>query len=106
MGTRNMPGRFDFYWRALPDEPLFTLIARDPLAPLLVDQWAAQLEALGIDAAKVAEARQCAEAMRAWRREHYGDEIIEPGRDDAGDVNDDATGDLFHPASEDSRNAD
>lgn len=41
MGTKNNPGSFDCYANAEPDEPMFTLLARDPLAPGLVRIWAA-----------------------------------------------------------------
>lgn len=36
MGTKNRPGTFDCYAAAGPDEPLFVLLGRDPVAPLLV----------------------------------------------------------------------
>lgn len=39
MGTKNKPSEFDAYEKALPDEPMFTLLARDPLAPFLVSIW-------------------------------------------------------------------
>lgn len=50
MGTKNDPGEFDCYARAHPDEPLFTLLGRDRLAPGLVRLWAALRsgEAIGI----------------------------------------------------------
>jgi hypothetical protein len=41
MGTKNNPGEFDCYAAAEPDEPLFTLLGRDPLASHLVRLWAA-----------------------------------------------------------------
>lgn len=40
MGTKSSPGRPDAYAAALPDEPIFTLSARDPLASQLVGIWA------------------------------------------------------------------
>lgn len=67
MGTKNNPGDYDCYDKAEPDEPMFVLLARDPLAPDLVDLWAktrAQLRSPGDP--KVIEARGCAEAMRQW----------------------------------------
>jgi hypothetical protein len=73
MGTKLNPGRFDCYARALPNEPMFTLLARDPSAPFIIDQWAKQRTAdiaQGIcpdsDGEKVKEAYECAERMRAW----------------------------------------
>lgn len=67
MGTKNNPGKFDCYANAAPDEPMFILLARDPLAPILVEQWAALREHSAGNPSKVAEARQCAAAMRAYR---------------------------------------
>jgi len=40
MGTKNNPGQFDCHAKAHPDEPLFTLLARDPAAAALVMMWA------------------------------------------------------------------
>ena len=64
MGTKNNPGDFDCYANAEPDEPMFILLGRDPIAPALVERWAAAREMLGDDPKKVAEAYECAEAMR------------------------------------------
>lgn len=77
MGTKNNPGAFDCYHNAAPDEPMFVLLARDPLAPGLVREWADQREAVAVTArqfAKVAEARQCADAMEAWAASQNGEE--------------------------------
>lgn len=41
MGTKLNPGKFDCHASAGADEPLFTLLARDPLAPFLTSIWAA-----------------------------------------------------------------
>lgn len=79
MGTKQNPAQFDCYSNALPDEPMFILLARDPKAPMLVDEWAA-LRAQQVDdgerpqadMAMVDEARQCAAAMRAWREANDG----------------------------------
>lgn len=68
MGTKNSPGEFDCYANAHPDEPMFVLLGRDPLAAVLVGLWARYREATGEDPAKVAEARQCAKAMDGWAR--------------------------------------
>lgn len=71
MGTKNNPGQFDCYENADPDEPMFVLLARDPIAPMLVDAWAAQRFG-SIDPSdqdqlrKVQEARECAASMREW----------------------------------------
>lgn len=66
MGTKNKPGTFDCYNAAEPDEPMFILLGRDPLAPALVEEWANQREQARGRGAKVEEARACAAAMRAW----------------------------------------
>lgn len=69
MGTKNNPGKYDCHEHALPDEPLFTLLARDPAAPSLVRAWADKREKLGTASTeKLAEARACADAMEAWRK--------------------------------------
>lgn len=79
MGTKANPARYDCYTNALPDEPMFILLGRDPDAPFLVSEWAGRREhQINIsnrpesDRAMVEEARQCAEAMRRWRRENDG----------------------------------
>lgn len=72
MGTKNNPGRFDCYDAADPDEPMFVLLARDPLAPMLVERWARiRRDEMDEDPAKVAEAFDCAAAMRQWRDAQY-----------------------------------
>ena len=79
MGTRNNPGKFDCHARALPDEPLFTVLARDQSAPWMVQQWAyerAREISAGLrpesDREMVEEARAVADAMRKWRAENDG----------------------------------
>lgn len=88
MGTKNNPGKFDCYNAAEPDEPMFTLLARDPLAGFLVSIWssmrygdfeAAQVKfdamvskvgaryAVSPDCDKAGEAQDCAFNMFAWR---------------------------------------
>lgn len=68
MGTKNEPGNFDCYGKAEDDEPMFTLLARDPLAPALVRLWADLRTLTRGESAKVEEAQQCAEAMEDWQR--------------------------------------
>jgi hypothetical protein len=79
MGTKEKPGQFDCYELALPDEPMFILLARDPSAPATVEAWA--LRRLGMirngqasldDAAKATEAFVCANQMRNWRQNNNG----------------------------------
>ncbi len=67
MGTKRKPGKFDCYEKAAPDEPMFTLLARDPLAPMLVRLWADLREHLSGNPSKVLEARACAFEMATWR---------------------------------------
>lgn len=67
MGTKNDPAKYDCYANALPDEPMFILLARDPHAPALVEQWAERRLQRGEDPAMVREALDCARAMREWR---------------------------------------
>ncbi len=72
MGTKTNPGQYDCYANAEPDEPMFVLLARDPIAPILVEIWA-QLRAEASqtdDSAMVEEAEDCATAMRDWREKN------------------------------------
>lgn len=68
MGTKNNPGSYDCYSNAEPDEPMFVLLARDPVAPLLVRWWAELRHDIAIE--KLSEAIDCADAMNEWRRKH------------------------------------
>lgn len=77
MGTKNNPGKHDCYASAGPDEPMFILLARDPLAENLVLDWAQQRQnqiERGTkplsDMDKVREARACAQQIKAWRKEN------------------------------------
>jgi hypothetical protein len=79
MGTKNNPAAFDCYGNALPDEPMFVLLARDPNAPVLIRQWANKRrldiqtgERPPTDIPMVQEALDCADAMERWRRENDG----------------------------------
>lgn len=79
MGTKNNPGTFDCYQRALPDEPMFTILARDPDFQDFVSSWARRRQ-MAIDCgdrpvddqAAVDEAYRCAEDGARWRRENNG----------------------------------
>lgn len=67
MGTKNNPGPFDCYSKADPDEPMFVLLGRDPLAPFLVSLWASLRQQLrDEDDPKAAEANLCAESMVSY----------------------------------------
>jgi hypothetical protein len=88
VGTKNNPGEFDCYAKAEPDEPMFTLLARDPQFANLVRLWAALRRRNYADAAahfsnacfaasiaqhkdsdlpKAQEANQCAVLGLRWR---------------------------------------
>jgi hypothetical protein len=79
MGTKSEPAKNDCYHRALPDEPTFTLLARDPDFYELVQLWA-EKRACRIacgdkgeeDRTRVDEARRCAGAGAKWRKENNG----------------------------------
>lgn len=79
MGTKNNPGDYDCYANALPDEPMFILLARDRTAPDLLRVWAHQLDiAIDLgdkpesDREKVTEAILCANQMEEWREANDG----------------------------------
>jgi hypothetical protein len=92
VGTKERPGKFDCYEKAEPDEPYFTLLARDWSAPYLVKAWEALnrgdvltaidemvaasrntpteiFSASGqeINSEKHMEALNCSESMELWR---------------------------------------
>lgn len=69
MGTKKKPGAYDCYANAAPDEPMFVLLGRDPMAGALVRAWAEMRALTGEEPAKVAEARACADAMDAYATE-------------------------------------
>lgn len=68
MGTKNKPGDYDCYENAKPDEPMFVLLGRDPVAAFLVALWAEIREQVkpGEDQKMLDEARECAKAMFQW----------------------------------------
>lgn len=92
MATKAQPGQFDCHAKAAPDEPIFTLRAKDPVAPFLVEIWVAsrmgQMDVIMETVArmsndpgvisrvstdgyeKLTEATKCAGDMRRWRREN------------------------------------
>ena len=79
MGTKNDPGKYDCYANALPDEPMFVLLARDPDFHRLVNEWADKRERdiqcgerPTIDRYLVREARICAALGANWRRNNMG----------------------------------
>lgn len=77
MGTKNKPGEFDCYANALPDEPTFTLLARDPDFFHLVRKWAKRRsKAIQCgdrpDGDMMMVAEQCAYEGRDWRKKNNG----------------------------------
>ena len=54
-------------------EPYFILRGQDPFAAYLVACWADMAEGANVNGAKVANARQCARAMRNWLKKKIPD---------------------------------
>lgn len=72
MATKRDPGAFDCYKAALPDEPFFTLLARDPAAPDTLRVWAAERvrhkkTETPDDQDRIEIAYRDAEEMERWR---------------------------------------
>ncbi len=59
--------------KAADDEPVFILRAQDKLAADLVDLWADRAQANGCGMAKVIEAMDLAQKMRAWPTQKFPD---------------------------------
>jgi hypothetical protein len=73
MGTKNDPGKYDCYAAAEDDEPMFVLLARDSIAPILIQLWADIRDmSKPEDIDKIAEAIGCAHDMETWRIENRG----------------------------------
>ncbi|MCK5615395.1 hypothetical protein KAR91_76735 [Candidatus Pacearchaeota archaeon] len=70
MSTLNNPGPHDCLKKVHPDEPIFVLCARDPLAPRCVRKWA--YDALqrndGTKIDKINEALKTADEMEEWQK--------------------------------------
>jgi hypothetical protein len=67
MGTKNTPGKFDCYVNAAPDEPMFILLGRDPVASFVVEFWINLRrirEGGSPDEVQLEEALSCARSMR------------------------------------------
>lgn len=70
MATKNNPGSFDCYANAGPDEPTFTLLARDVCAPEVIRFWAQCRLEEGRNKpgdAQITEALECALAMERYK---------------------------------------
>jgi hypothetical protein len=86
MGTKQNPGEFDCYANALPDEPMFVLLARDPDFHWTVMEWALRCEQEiyrgerpQSDMAMISEAINCAKIGAKWRLENDGKWRKKPG---------------------------
>ena len=107
MGTKNEGDTC--YTAALPDEPMFVLLGRDPQAPQIVRDWAAQRLALvyggqrpASDIPKVREAQQLADRMVQWRK-NADESWRDQGRLAFPPVSDGRTLDLFMSEQPDGR---
>ena len=72
MPTKQNPGLFDCYKAALPDEPIFVILGRDPAGPATLDFWASQRIKLGKtvgddDKNRIKAAIDEAKEMQDWR---------------------------------------
>lgn len=78
MSTKEEPGPFDGLERAEPDEPIFTLRAKDPHAAPLVHQWVRERrewmltadlsdEKRELELTQIREAEEIAWEMEEWR---------------------------------------
>lgn len=75
MSTKNNPGAFRCYEAALPDEHVFTILARDPAGPATLRFWATEREKLGKtqnpdDLDRIDDARRDALLMEDWREKN------------------------------------
>jgi len=49
MSTKSMPGPFNCYAAAMPDEPIFTILGRDAAGPATIRFWCSERARLGLD---------------------------------------------------------
>lgn len=84
MGTKAQPGAYDFHAKARADEEMFTLLARDPLAPGLVFIWSAlkshafaTAEVMLRDLIKVARAQPKERYSKTYEALTCGDRMID-----------------------------
>jgi hypothetical protein len=66
MGTKENPGPYDAMAKAEPDEPYFTLLARDPDASTLIREWATRRYQRGERGDVTMEALGVADEMDKW----------------------------------------
>lgn len=72
MSTKNNPGAFRCYEAALPDEPIFTILGRDPAGPATLRFWAQERVRIGKtvnpdDCDRIDDAVRDASRMSDWR---------------------------------------
>lgn len=72
MSTKQHPGQFNCYASACVDEPIFTILGRDPAGPATLRFWMQERIRCGKikdddDMARITAAGEEAEAMRDWR---------------------------------------
>ena len=81
MGTKSKPGEFDCYAKAGDNEPIFTLRAKDPVAPETIEHWLAarRREQIGQPVGEHEHYREvrrhsaaiaCMDDMRNWQDDH------------------------------------
>lgn len=78
MGTKNNPGEFDCLANAKPDEPYFLLLARDPVAPILVRLWVTLRTGVDngdADKAQREEALACRNAMMMYLEKNHPEKL-------------------------------
>lgn len=63
--------------KAAPNEPIFVLRAKDPLAPQTLRLWAA-MSGLAHEQFKIEEALHLADQMEAWRSKEFPEAVAVP----------------------------
>lgn len=87
MATKRNPGKFDCYENADPDEPMFVLLGRDPVAPILVDLWVKiRQELTCTEPEKLAEAQACGLSLTRWAQKLGKEEKVIRAREAAANV--------------------
>src|SRR3990167_1330761 len=82
MGTKNKPGKFDCYSHADPDEPMFVLLGRDPIASVLVGLWVKIRQEMGeTNEEKLMESVTCASALSHWAHKLGKSDAVDAGRE-------------------------
>lgn len=83
--TKTHPGMFRCYEAALPDEPMFVILGRDPAGPATLEFWANERNRQGKttnpdDNARIGAALREADEMRDWRKKimDHANETGEP----------------------------